>query len=100
MDIDYAGSHFVYPAIVRTEDHIVIMLSEPEDLVIEGSKSWEAKYRKLFTMSYPYVFLNVPPPPPESALDIAGGNDIDNAIQVSPPATQQTVIDIPFGTTT
>ncbi|GKC76594.1 hypothetical protein Tco_1127368 [Tanacetum coccineum] len=39
----------------RTEDEIARLLSETDDLDIEGLKSWEAKHRELFAMSYPYV---------------------------------------------
>ncbi|GKA83834.1 hypothetical protein Tco_0805429 [Tanacetum coccineum] len=39
----------------RSEDEIVQILSEYEDLDIEGSRSWEAKHRELFTKSYPYI---------------------------------------------
>ncbi|GKC53165.1 hypothetical protein Tco_1075910 [Tanacetum coccineum] len=39
----------------RSEDEISQILSEYKDLDIEGSRSWEAKHRELFTKSYPYV---------------------------------------------
>ncbi|GJS23949.1 hypothetical protein Tco_0452581 [Tanacetum coccineum] len=39
----------------RSEDEIAQILFESEDLDIEGSKSWEAKHRELFTKSYPYI---------------------------------------------
>ncbi|GJS55094.1 hypothetical protein Tco_0628456 [Tanacetum coccineum] len=39
----------------RTEEQIAQILSESRDLDIEGSKTWEAKHRELFTKSYPYV---------------------------------------------
>ncbi|GKA40301.1 hypothetical protein Tco_0732894 [Tanacetum coccineum] len=39
----------------RSEDEISQILSESKDLDIEGSRSWEAKHRELFTKSYPYV---------------------------------------------
>ncbi|GKD55611.1 hypothetical protein Tco_1288998, partial [Tanacetum coccineum] len=39
----------------RTEEQIVQILSESQDPDIEGSKTWEAKHRELFTKSYPYV---------------------------------------------
>ncbi|GJX58688.1 hypothetical protein Tco_0290078 [Tanacetum coccineum] len=39
----------------RNEDQIAQILSKSEDLDIEGSKSWEAKHRDLFTMYYPYI---------------------------------------------
>ncbi|GJZ88751.1 hypothetical protein Tco_0660533 [Tanacetum coccineum] len=39
----------------RSEDEIAQILSESEDLDIEGSRSWEAKHRELFTKPYPYI---------------------------------------------
>ncbi|GJV11145.1 hypothetical protein Tco_1352686 [Tanacetum coccineum] len=39
----------------RTEEQIAQILFESQDLDIEGSKTWEAKHRELFTKSYPYV---------------------------------------------
>ncbi|GKC11920.1 hypothetical protein Tco_1008702 [Tanacetum coccineum] len=39
----------------RSEDEIVQILSESEDLDIKRSRSWEAKHRELFTKSYPYI---------------------------------------------
>ncbi|GJU98222.1 hypothetical protein Tco_1327493 [Tanacetum coccineum] len=39
----------------RSEDEIAEILAGTKDLDIEGSKSWEAKHRELFTKQYPYV---------------------------------------------
>nr|GEX92410.1 hypothetical protein [Tanacetum cinerariifolium] len=41
---------FIPASLGRTEDDTTRMLSETRDLDIEGSKSWEAKHRELFTM--------------------------------------------------
>ncbi|GKB09836.1 hypothetical protein Tco_0843759 [Tanacetum coccineum] len=40
---------------VESEDEIAEILDGTKDLDIEGSKSWEAKHRELFTKQYPYV---------------------------------------------
>ncbi|GJW48258.1 hypothetical protein Tco_0079904 [Tanacetum coccineum] len=44
-----------YRHLGRTEEQIAQILSESQDLDIEGSKTWEAKHRDLFTKSYLYV---------------------------------------------
>ncbi|GJX13119.1 retrovirus-related pol polyprotein from transposon TNT 1-94, partial [Tanacetum coccineum] len=37
------------------EEEIVVVMPNTSNLDIEGSKVWKDKYRKLFTMQYPYV---------------------------------------------
>nr|GEX57873.1 hypothetical protein [Tanacetum cinerariifolium] len=83
----------------RTEEAIGQILSETEKLDIEGSKSWEAKHRELFSMSYPYVEKivafcdlpisellkvspDVPLPPPEGETFRAIAKDVSQP----PPA--------------
>nr|GEU74074.1 hypothetical protein [Tanacetum cinerariifolium] len=54
--------HEFLPAMVKrlqisvaTKDQIAQLLSETQDLDIEGLKSWQAKHQEIFIMSYPYV---------------------------------------------
>ncbi|GJS73114.1 hypothetical protein Tco_0705955 [Tanacetum coccineum] len=39
----------------KNEEEIAAMLSETNNLDIEGSKTWKDKHCKLFTKQYPYV---------------------------------------------
>ncbi|GJW79133.1 hypothetical protein Tco_0140815 [Tanacetum coccineum] len=99
----------------RTEGKIVQFLSETEYLDVEGSKSWEAKHRELFTMSYPYVqkiadscdlpmseLLQVSPdiPPPSKQGEAFSGAAVEDAAQQPPTSAPKISVDTPFGTTT
>nr|GFB62587.1 hypothetical protein [Tanacetum cinerariifolium] len=91
------------------------LLSETQDLDITGSKSWQAKYRELFTMSYPYVqkvvdscdlsmneLLAVYPdvPSPLVTERLTFGVVIDDAAQQPPASALKIYTDVPFGFTT
>ncbi|GJW86405.1 hypothetical protein Tco_0161745 [Tanacetum coccineum] len=88
------------------------------DLDIEGSKSWEAKHRELFTMQYPYIQMvadsyrlpmddlmkvspDAPPPlPPANEVGTSTTNGTDGVAQRSLPPVQETTAETPFDTTT
>ncbi|GJY58422.1 hypothetical protein Tco_0458314 [Tanacetum coccineum] len=101
----------------RSEEDIAGLLAGTEDLDIEGSKSWEAKHRELFTTQYPYVqkvadsyllpmadLLRVSPdvPAPRPASEVPGSTreQVNDTDPKSPPPTHETTDDTPFGTTT
>ncbi|GJS39518.1 hypothetical protein Tco_0564561 [Tanacetum coccineum] len=101
----------------RSEEDIAGLLAGTRDLDIEGSKSWEAKHRELFTTQDPYVqkvansyilpmadLLRVSPdvPAPRPASEVPGSTreQVNDTDPKSPPPTHETTDDTPFGTTT
>ncbi|GJR63395.1 hypothetical protein Tco_1505557 [Tanacetum coccineum] len=101
----------------KTEDQTVEFLAGTRDLDIEGSKSWEAKHRELFTKQYPYikkvadsylfpmanllqVSLDVPTSPPAVETGCPTAAVTDDTTSKSQPPVQENVEDVPFGTTT